>query len=61
MYYSSTNGNNGNIDGLFMGYTTRIDVLDLLIEVLAGHEKDLDELVERLERAVATAERFTSA
>ncbi len=46
---------------MFMGFTTRITVLDLLIEVLAGHEKELNELVERLERAVAAAERFTSS
>jgi len=37
--------------------TTRIDVLDLIIEVLAGHEKELDNLVDRLEKAVSVAER----
>ena len=30
------------------GLTQRIDVLDLIIEVLAGHEKDLDEQIGRL-------------
>ena len=42
-------------------FTTKVDVLDFLIDTLCEHEKELDELVERLERAVATAERFTSA
>ena len=37
--------------------TQRIDVLDLIIEVLAGHEKELDNLVDRLEKAVSVAER----
>lgn len=39
------------------GLTQRIDVLDLIIEVLAGHEKELDELIDRLEKAVAMVER----
>jgi len=37
--------------------TQRIDVLDLIIEFLAGHEKELDNLVDRLEKAVSVAER----
>lgn len=32
-----------------MGYTEKIDVLDLLINILREHEEKLDELVERLE------------
>jgi len=39
--------------------TQRIDVLDLLIEIIAGHEKELDELVERMENIVEKSERFT--
>ena len=38
-------------------FTQRIDVLDLIIEVLAGHEKELDGLIDRLEKAVDIAER----
>ena len=32
-----------------MSFTEKIDVLDLLIQVLRDHEAKLDELVERLE------------
>ncbi len=39
--------------------TQRIDVLDLLIEMLAGHEKELDNLAYRLEKAVSMAERLS--
>lgn len=39
-----------------MSFTTRIDILDLIIEVLAGHEKELDGLIERLEQAVRRQE-----
>ena len=35
-----------------MSYTEKIDVLELLIEILMEHEKKLDELVTRLERLV---------
>ena len=35
-----------------MSYTEKIDVLDLLIEILMEHEKKLDELVTRLELLV---------
>lgn len=33
-----------------MSYTEKIDVLDLLIEVLREHEARLDQLVVRLEK-----------
>ncbi len=33
-----------------MGFTEKIDVLDLIIEVLTEHEKTLDSLITRLER-----------
>ena len=33
-----------------MSLTEKIDVLDLLIDVLREHEKRLDELIRRLER-----------
>ena len=39
----------------------RITVLDLLIEVLAGHEKELDSLACRLERTVNRFERLLSS
>lgn len=32
-----------------MSYTEKVDVLDLLINILREHEEKLDELVERLE------------
>ena len=35
-----------------MSFTEKIDVLDLLIEILMNHEKRLDELVARLELLV---------
>ena len=35
-----------------MSYTEKIDVLDLLINILREHEEKLDKLVERLEYAV---------
>jgi len=38
-------------------YTTKIDMLDMLIETLCQHEEELDGLVERLEKAVEAAER----
>ena len=34
-----------------MSFTEKIDVLDLLIQVLRDHEAKLDELVERLDNA----------
>jgi len=36
-----------------MSYTEKIDVLDLIINILREHEEKLDELVERLEDTVA--------
>ena len=33
-----------------MGFTEKITVLDMIIEVLVEHEKVLDGLIERLER-----------
>lgn len=33
-----------------MSFTEKMDVLDLLINILRKHEEKLDELVERLER-----------
>ena len=32
-----------------MSYTQKIDVMDMIIEILMEHEKKFDELVERLE------------
>jgi len=37
-----------------MSYTEKIDVLDLLINVLREHEEKLDELVERMEQTVSS-------
>ena len=34
-----------------MSYIEKIDVLDLLIEILREHEEKLDELISRLEAA----------
>jgi len=34
-----------------MSFTEKIDVLDLLINILKEHEEKLDQLVERLEKA----------
>ena len=34
-----------------VSYTEKIDVLDLLIDILRDHERKLDELVSRLEAA----------
>lgn len=39
-----------------MSYTEKIDVLDLLIEILHEHEKRLDDLVYRLELLVEQIE-----
>ncbi len=40
-----------------MGYTERIDVLDMIIDVLKEHEKAFDGLLDRLEKVVIVAER----
>ena len=37
-------------------YTQKIDVLDLLINILKEHERRLDELVGRIERLLKEAE-----
>ena len=37
-------------------YTQKIDVLDLLINILKEHERKLDELVGRIERLLEEAE-----
>ncbi len=36
-----------------MGYTAKIDVLDMVISVLTEHEKTLDSLIARFERALS--------
>lgn len=40
-----------------MGLTTKMDVLDLVITCLKEHEKEIDYLIDRLEKAVSVAER----
>ena len=40
-----------------MDLTTRMDVLDLVIRCLEEHEKELDNLADRLDKAVSVAER----
>ncbi len=40
-----------------MGYTEKIDVLDMIIDVLRDHEKALDGLVARLEKVTIVGER----
>ena len=35
-----------------MDYNKKVDVLDLIINVLQEHEKKLDELISRLEKLV---------
>jgi len=39
-----------------MSYTEKIDVLDLIIQILNEHEKKLSEIVERLEKIAEQAE-----
>lgn len=39
-----------------MDYSAKIDVLDLVINTLKEHERALDGLVERLERAMEKVE-----
>ncbi len=36
-------------------FTTKIDVLDLIINILTDHEKHLDELITRLEKVTPKA------
>jgi len=40
-----------------MSFTEKIDVLDLIINTLREHEEKLDAVADRLDKAVATAER----
>ncbi len=42
-----------------MSYSEKISVLELLIEILREHEKTFDSLLDRLEKAVAMAEKQT--
>jgi hypothetical protein len=39
-----------------MGYSQKVDVLDLIIATLKEHEKNLDNLIGRLERVVRSRE-----
>ena len=39
-----------------MSFSEKIDVLDMIIKILTEHEKKLDELVERFEKAVEEIE-----
>lgn len=41
-----------------MSLTTRMDVLDLVITCLKEHEKEIDYLTDRLEKAAAMIERI---
>ena len=43
--------------GELMGFTAKVDVLDLIIDVLKEHEKTFDSLIERPEKAVNMIER----
>lgn len=54
MGHSSIKPNNGNLIGFAMSFVEKITVLDLIIDVLREHEKELDGLVERLEKAVGS-------
>jgi len=40
-----------------MDYTEKIDVLDMIINVLTEHEKTIDGLIDRLDKAVSVVER----
>ena len=44
-----------------MGYEEKVDVLDLIINVLKDHEKTLDELISKLEGTLGTAPIVTEA
>lgn len=41
-----------------MSLTTRMDILDLVITCLKEHEKELDDLINRLTKAVNISERL---
>ena len=43
-----------------MGYTEKIDVLDMIINVLHEHEKELDCLINRLTEVLAKHEKYPS-
>ncbi len=40
-----------------MTFVQKIDVLDLIIETLKEHEKELDGITDRMEKAVSTLEK----
>ena len=44
-----------------MSFTEKIDVMDLIINVLREHEEKLDEIVERFEKLEGLVERFEKA
>lgn len=44
-----------------MSFTEKIDVMDLIINVLREHEEKLDEIVERLEKLDGLVKRFEKA
>lgn len=41
-----------------MSFTQKVDVLDLIIRTLKEHEKELDGLTDRLDKAVSIIERL---
>lgn len=41
-----------------MNFTAKVDVLDFVIEVLKNHEKEFDDLIDRLEKAVKITEQL---
>ena len=44
-----------------MSFTEKVDVMDLIINVLNEHEKKLDEIVERFEKLEGLVDRFEKA
>ena len=44
-----------------MSFTEKVDVLDLLINILREHEEKFDELIERMEKMEGLVERFEKA
>ena len=42
-----------------MSLITKMDVLDLVITCLQEHEKEVDNLIDRLKKAVSMAERLS--
>lgn len=51
----------GTLEGDVMGFEEKIDVIDLIINVLKDHEKTLDELVSKLEETLAGAVSLPAA